>query len=268
MDKIVVLGTGTALVTKYFNTCFALCHDEEILLVDGGGGDGILAQIEKAGIHWQNIHDLFITHEHTDHLLGSIVAIRYIGFLMSKDRYRGDFRVYCHQELADKIIAICNMLLRIGEREQFGKRIQFVIIHDGETRNIIGHEFTFFDVQSKKAPQFGCRIQLGNKILTFLGDEPCNESSVKYVQNCDWLLHESFCLYEEREIHTPYLYHHSTVREASELAEKCGVKNLVLWHSEDATWPDRQKRYTAESKQYYSGNVLVPEDLDVINISG
>lgn len=267
LDKIVVLGTGTALVTKYYNTCFAFCHSDDIFLVDGGGGDGILRQFEKADLRFHNVHDFFITHEHTDHLFGSLVAIRYICYLMTRDWYEGDLRIYCHRELADKITAICNMVFRTAEREQFSKRIKLVIINDGETRNILGYNVTFFDVHSTKAPQFGFQMKLESKILTFLGDEPCYESSVQYVKNSDWLLSEAYCLYDEREIHTPYLYHHSTVREASELAEKYGVKNLVLWHSEDLTWPNRQKRYTAESKQYYKGNVLVPEDLDAIDLN-
>lgn len=266
MNKIVVLGTGTALVTKYFNTCFAFCHNEDILLVDGGEGSGILQQFEKANLRWEKVHDFFVTHEHTDHLLGSIVAIRYFCFLMIKNRYQGNLRIYCHRELADKMIAICNMLFRVQERKQFGKRMEFVIINDKEIRNILGYDVIFFDVHSTKAPQFGFQMKLQSKVLTFLGDEPCYESSIDYVKNCDWLLSEAYCLYEERDIHTPYEYHHSTVREASELAEKYGVRNLVLWHSEDATWPHRKRRYTAESKLYYKGNVLVPDDLEVIEL--
>ena len=52
--KITMLGTGHATVTRCYNTCFVLeqtagdgtCR----LLVDAGGGNGILAQLEKAGI--------------------------------------------------------------------------------------------------------------------------------------------------------------------------------------------------------------------------
>ncbi len=266
MDKIVVLGTGTAIVKKYFNTCFAFCRGDDILLVDGGGGHGILNQMDAAGLDWQNVHDIFVSHEHTDHLFGIFIVIRYIGYLMELDAYKGDLRFYCCQQVYDRIMAISHMIIRPGERSEFGKRMQFNIIKDRETRNILGYDFTFFDIQSKKAPQFGFRAKTKDKVLTFLGDEPCNENSIEFVRNSDWLLAEAFCLYEEREIHKPYMYHHSTVREASELAENNGVKNLVIWHSEDATWPNRQKRYTAESKQYYNGNVLVPEDLDVIEL--
>ena len=42
----------------------------------------------------------------------------------------------------------------------------------------------------------------------------------QYVRGSDWLLHEAFCLYAERDIWKPYEKHHSTVKDACEL---CGV---------------------------------------------
>ena len=50
------------------------------------------------------------------------------------------------------------------------------------------------------------------------------------------------------------------------LAEKLGVKNLVLYHTEDKSIATRKQAYTAEAKEYYHGNVFVPDDLDVIEI--
>jgi len=264
LDRIVVLGTGTAIVSKYYNTCFAVCRDDDVFLVDGGGGHGILNQMDSAGLSWHKVHDIFVSHEHTDHLFGIFIVIRYIGYLMELGAFEGDLRFYCCQQVYDKIMAISHMIIRPGERAEFGKRMQFNIVKDRDTRNILGGDVTFFDIQSKKAPQFGFQMKIKDKTLTFLGDEPCTENSLEFVRGSDWLLAEAFCLYAEREIHKPYLYHHSTVREASELAEKNHVSNLVLWHTEDASWPNRKERYTKESKEYYNGNVNVPEDLEVL----
>ena len=63
-----------------------------------------------------------------------------------------------------------------------------------------------------------------------------------------------------------YRKNHSTVKEASELAETLGVKNLVLYHTEDKSIESRKQAYTAEAKEYYHGNVFVPDDLDVIDL--
>ena len=44
---------------------------------------------------------------------------------------------------------------------------------------------------------------------------------------------EAFCLYEDREVFQPYKKHHSTALDAGRLAAELGVKNLVLYHTED-----------------------------------
>lgn len=87
------------------------------------------------------------------------------------------------------------------------------------------------------------REMIGSRILL----EPLTENTMELCRDADWLLSEAYCLYEEREIHTPYRYHHSTVREASEIAERYHVKNLVLWHTEDAAYGERKRRYTEEA---------------------
>ena len=38
MEKLIMLGTGNAAVTKCYNTCFALQDNEDYFLVDTGGG--------------------------------------------------------------------------------------------------------------------------------------------------------------------------------------------------------------------------------------
>ena len=49
-----------------------------MLLVDAGGGNGILQQLEKAGIRLGDIHDMFITHAHTDHILGAVWDLQHL----------------------------------------------------------------------------------------------------------------------------------------------------------------------------------------------
>lgn len=48
--KLTMLGTGNALVTECYNTCFVLEENNQYLLVDGGGGNGILHQLKHAKI--------------------------------------------------------------------------------------------------------------------------------------------------------------------------------------------------------------------------
>ena len=65
-----MLGTGNALVTECYNTCFVLEENEKYFMVDGGGGSTILHQLKHAGFNWMDMREIFITHKHIDHLTG------------------------------------------------------------------------------------------------------------------------------------------------------------------------------------------------------
>lgn len=77
-------------------------------------------------------------------------------------------------------------------------------------------------------------------------------------------MHEAFCLYEQADIFDPYTKHHSTVKDACELAQKLGVKNLLLYHTEDRNIRNRKALYEKEGRRYYDGNLFVPDDLETI----
>ncbi len=267
MEQLIMLGTGNATVTKCYNTCFAIKRDDAYLLVDTGGGNGILAQLEQAKIPLEAIHEMFISHEHTDHLLGLIWLIRMIATKMKKGKYEGDLQVYCHAELIDIIMTILKLTVQDKFVAMIGKRIFFVPVADGETRTIFGNETTFFDIGSTKAKQTGFAMTLQNgKRLCFLGDEPYRACEEAYATGADWLFHEAFCRYADRAIYEPYEKHHATPKEAAESAQSLGAKNLLLYHTEDKTLATRKVAYTAEAKEYFSGNVFVPDDFDVIDL--
>ena len=265
--KLTILGTGNATVSECYNTCYAISDEGKHFLVDAGGGNRILKVLKDTGIDMNDIHDIFVTHEHVDHVLGIIWLVRMIGQRMNQGKYEGDLRIYCHEELAEKIQAIANMTIQQKVCKHMGERIQFDVVKDGDGRTILGCPVTFFDIGSTKAKQFGFTMQLkSGKKFTCVGDEPYNEVDYKYVKGSDWLLHEAFCLFGEADKFKPYEKHHSTVKEACQLAEELGVPNLLLYHTEETHLAERKKLYTEEGQQYYQGNLYVPDDLETFEI--
>lgn len=265
MADLIMLGTGNAAVTQCYNTCFCIKNGAEVLLVDAGGGNGILRQLEQARIPLGSIHHLFVTHTHTDHILGVVWVVRMIGQSMNAGKYTGVLQVFGHAEAMRVLEQICRSTLPGKVCAHFGNDIQFCILEDGGVFVAAGMQGKAFDIGSTKAQQFGFMLALPNgKCLTCLGDEPYNERARDYAHGADWLLCEAFCLYEDRERFKPYEKHHSTALDAGRLAATLGVSNLLLYHTEDKTLATRCVRYAQEAAQFYSGNILVPDDLECI----
>ncbi len=140
------------------------------------------------------------------------------------------------------------------------------MVESGDEREILGDRFTFFDIGSTKAKQFGYRVRMNNGVqLAFPGDEPYHEALLPWVEGAQWLLHEAFCLYGQRERFKPYEKHHSTVMDACRLAEELHIPNLVLWHTEDKDLARRKDTYTAEGREYYHGSLYVPNDGEILS---
>lgn len=71
-NELIMLGTGNAAVTRCYNTCFALRTSQGTLLVDAGGGNGILIQLEKQGLPFLTFTTcLLLTHIPTIYLESS-----------------------------------------------------------------------------------------------------------------------------------------------------------------------------------------------------
>ncbi|MGI6011683.1 MAG: MBL fold metallo-hydrolase [Ruminococcus sp.] len=265
--KLIMLGTGNALVTQCYNTCFAIKQETEYFLVDAGGGNGILTQMEKAKIPFEKVRAMFISHAHTDHVLGTIWVIRIIASRIRSGQYDKTFHVYCHEELAALVQSFCRELLPAKLVKLFQDKIKFHVIEDGQEVKKMGIQFRFFDIGSVKAKQFGFRAQLPDgQSLTFLGDEPFHRQNYDQAVKSDWLMSEAFCLYEERERFNPYEKSHSTARDAGKSAAALKAGRLILFHTEDSDLQRRKERYTREAALEFSGPVYVPDDLEEIEL--
>lgn len=263
--QITMLGTGNALVTECYNTCFVIHNGAKKVLIDGGGGSALLSQLKRVDIAVRDIHDIIVTHRHIDHIMGIVWMIRIVAQSMNKNGYDGDLRIYAHKELCELIRELCSMLLQAKQTKYIDDRIHIIEVQDGERVSIVEREFTFFDIHSTKTKQYGFCMMLENgEKLTCCGDEPCNPVVESYVKDSKWLLHEAFCLFEQADKYHPYEKNHSTVKDACELAERLGVKNLLLYHTEDDNIRMRKSLYGAEGSQYFHGRILIPDDLETV----
>lgn len=261
--KLTMLGTGHAMVTECYNTCFVLSEGNRHFLVDGGGGNGLLRQLRRTGIRPGNISDIFVTHRHTDHITGIFWMLREFTHAGPPGAPKREVNIYSHSEVITILRTMASLLFPGRDGAILADQVHFIEVQDGECRKILDRRATFFDIQSVKAKQFGFCIELGDsQKLTCCGDEPYNETARNYAEGSTWLLHEAFCLEAEAAFFHPHRKSHSTVKDACEIAERLGAANLLLYHTEDQNITDRKRLYTEEGVQYYRGNLFVPDDLE------
>ena len=237
MQKIIMLGTGHGFVYHYYNTCFLMQNDSEYLLVDTGGGVQIVERLEQLNISLTDVHEIFISHSH----------------------------IYCNDEVGLAIKSIYPHLFPKAYMEMIDSYLNIIVVEDNETKKIAGKEYTFFDVKARGNKLYGFETVLDNgKRFVFLGDETCNPEVYNRIENCEYVMHEAFCLEDEQDIFKPYEKRHSTVKSVCENFESLNIENLILFHTEDTHIDNRKELYLREGKEYFHGNIIVPDELEEI----
>lgn len=265
--KLTMLGTGHGTATECYNTCFALNeNDNEYFLVDAGGGNGILKQLKEANIDIENIKNIFISHTHSDHILGAFWLVRVIARKYLSEGYEKELYIYGNDEVVNALRKIIDVLLPPRFMELANKYIKLIKVNEGESIEILDRKCTFFDIKSPDVKQFGFYMEIApNKKFTFIGDESCQEETKKYVNNSEWLFADAYKPYL-KESEKERKYRHSTVGYTCQICQEQNVKNVILSHTLDSDLKNRKSLYTGIGKKYFDGNVFVPDDLEVINL--
>jgi len=266
MEKIIMLGTGHGSVMNSYNTCFLLENNDENLLVDTGGSIQIINNLQIKGYKLTDIHNIFISHCHTDHILGLCWILKKASVLFLNGEYNEKINIYCNNEVAESIKKLISAIFPDKLQEVIEKNILVHVLYDGENVNIAGENITFFDVHAKGNLLYGFETVLKNGAkLVFLGDETCNQILYDKLKEADYVMHEAFCLDSEENIPKVVKEHHATVKSVCQTMEPFGIKNLIIYHTEDSH-ENKKELYTKEAKKYFSGNVIVPNDLEEIQL--
>ncbi|MBQ8845311.1 MAG: MBL fold metallo-hydrolase [Clostridia bacterium] len=261
--NLFVLGTGHAFAEDIYNTCFCLQNGNDFMLVDAGGGREILKQLDLSLIDLNMINYAFISHTHTDHLLGFAWVIRKIvQSYISKERTLS-FTIYGNAECINAIHHLSLSIL--GEKifnTYFEKFIKLEEVKADERKNIMNLNFNFFDVLDPDLTQFGFEIE--EYKFVFAGDIPLNKCYYDRFKNCRYICLEAFCAESDKEGKEAQLKKHKTVHEASVAANKLNAENVIIWHTENCEF--RKVKYSLEAKKSYKGNIIIPDDLELIYI--
>lgn len=266
MEKIIMLGTGNGGTLDLYNTCFAIQNDKGNFLVDTGGSIEIIKRLKKINIDIKDINHIFISHSHTDHILGLIWIFKRLGRAAINGEIKTKINIYCNDVVYESIIEVSKHILPEKLVAGVLNVVDFHILENEEQKEINGINYTFFDINAKGTKQFGFECIINGKRLVFLGDETLNKNLYERVKGADYVMHEAFCLDSEENIFHAYEKNHSTAKSASEVMNKLDVKNLILYHTEESHGTERKALYTNEGQENFNGNVIVPDELENIDI--
>lgn len=261
-SEIIMLGTGSAFPSRSYNTCFAIKTPSLLWLTDGGGGNGIFPALGRAGIDPADIHHVFVTHSHTDHIFGIVWLMRKIVHLRMQGLYDDTLYIYANRETAHALVEICRLTFLDSYFKVLQQTMELRPADNGMRYEVGDTQVSFFNVGSENVSQSGFRMTLANgRTIVALGDEALTRANMQQAKGADLLICGAFCRYADRDIYQPYEKHHWTVKDVAEIAEEINIGNLMLVHSEDRT-PNKPDAYLKEAEKYFSGTVTIPLDGD------
>ena len=249
--KLTILGSASAVPDEnHENTHMVLHGDHGAVLVDCAGIP--LVRLKKAGVPFQSLTDVILTHFHPDHtygfpillmsmwLLGRTTPLRVYGLHHCLDRTEDQMSFY-HWDEWPAFFPVA--FHRFPEREG-------ALVLDSHDFHITASPVRHF------VPTIGLRIvakQTGF-VLAYSSDTmPCPEV-VRLAQGADLLIHEA----------TGAEFGHSSAAQAGAVATEAGVKRLVLIHYE--VWEREPTGLPEEAQAHFNGSVTLAEDYMVFDL--
>lgn len=264
--KLIFLGTGSAFPTQSYNACTVLCDGGMQMLIDTGGGNSILRRLTDCGVEAATLRHLFITHTHTDHILGAVWVIRAIINARIAGNREERLSLYGNADVLHAVDTICRLTLLEAHYRMFRELVLPVNVEAEPRQNIDGVDFTFFGVGSRNVRQTGFRATLSNRnVLVYLGDESITENNVAECRGADTVVCGAFCRHADADRFHPYEKHHHTVRDVAHMAAEAAIPRLVLVHCEDTDLIHRQDGYAGEAAAFgFGGLTAVPRDGEIL----
>ncbi len=288
MLRVVFLGPASARPTISRNTSALAVHREgDLHLFDCG--EGTQRQMLRFGVGF-SVRDIYLTHLHADHYLGTFGLLRTMGLQGREEA----IRIFAPAESVDTL----RQLIRLEVDElPFDLEIEGVepddsIRHEGYSITAFGAEHQgpalgyvlrederpgrFYVERAKElgvpeGPLFG-RLQRGHpvcvddgsevrpadvmgptrpgRVLVFTGDLRPSQATIEAASGADLLIHEA--TFSEADVERAERTGHSTAREAAEVASAAGVKRLVLTHF-SARYSERPYVLEREARRAASG---------------
>ncbi len=269
-SRLILLGTAGGPTPKKTR---AACS--QIVVVGDRGyvidcGNGVARQMRLAGV-FDTLRHIFITHHHSDHNadLGNLILLEWGTSLTTPVDAWGPpplarmMRLFFEMNAQD---------LSVRVRDE-GRPPLPPLVHSHElTRGGAVMEDDRVTVTCAEVPHplmplaFAYRFDCPDRSIVISGDTHQAEAVVSLARGADILVHEA--LYTPLAPGAPgsalrkhILDSHTAVEDAARIAERAGVKMLVLSHLVPTDPPPTDDEWLAAARPHFSGRIIVGHDL-------
>lgn len=251
MPKVIILGSSNAIPTSdHDNTHMVILGKERMVMVDCASNP--ILRLEKAGLDFNDLTDLIVTHFHPDHVSGLPLLLMDM-WLMGR---RKPIDIYGLHHTLDRVE---NLMGFFGWADWPGFfPVAFHRLPIQEMTPVIDSpEFRIFSSPVRHLlPTIGLRFDFGgvNKSMAYSCDtEPCAQV-IRLAAGADILIHES----------AGATRGHSSAAQAGEVASQAEVGKLYLIHYPTGKYANGTD-LVAEAHQRYQGQVALADDFMELN---
>jgi ribonuclease Z len=277
--KVTLLGTGSPLPS-------ATCAGPSTLVQAGSSnilvdtGRGTIMRMVAAACPPAAVTAVLLTHLHSDHIcdLNDVVTTRWISSPAA-----GPLPVYGPvgtRKMVDGLLAMLDqdehyrLEHHADLREGHGMKVEVVEVSPGDSISIEGVEVTVHATDHRPVdPTVGYRIAHEGVIAALAGDtipcdglyEMCRDADI-YVQTVvrDDQVRALAPLIPIGDRFLDILDYHSTVEQAGQTAQRCGVKTLLLTHFVPAVQPGQEDEWRQLAARHFTGEIVVGPDLTAV----
>jgi ribonuclease BN (tRNA processing enzyme) len=229
--RIVFLGTGGALNEERYQASILVVAGTTRVLLDTGGGLGVVRRLRAAGQDPSAIGHIFLSHRHLDHSGGLEPLLLWVGIGAQRTGRPPDpVRLYTSASTGEAL-RIALTALDASGAQRFGDRLEWVACEPGAPQ-VLSSGCTLTLVPVEHPPYGGgaggCVLDVSGVRIAYSGDtRPC-AALAEAARGADLLLHEASSLEDLSEL--MHEVGHSTAKDAAHIAKTAGARALGLVH--------------------------------------
>ena len=256
--RVVIIGSGASWpdAERTSPSQVIVVEGKEPLLFDCGPGTGM--NLMKAGINPATISWMFLTHLHMDHCaeFPSIVFAGYLAGRKQEVHLYGPTgtKDFCKTMFENVYPYAPEVIDRIQEN---GWNLEASDVTKGLVCEPDGYRVLSAPVEHG-TPGVVYRIEAGEAAVVISGDTRPSQSLIELAKGADVLIHE--CSFPDDMTELAKRTNHSAASEVGEVANRAGVKRVVLTHL-FPLWKGREKEMVKSVNSKFRGEVIPSHDL-------